>query len=208
LFKSNKPCRYAALCVFLAIPVQASASSQAQAQPAIDPVTVSVPSLAFTDAGAAKDFDKYFYFWRENVDYNKAYADIVECDAYARGMAFRLGEGGSDFDSYNSYFAQPSLPAVAGDVIGSLIGAALAKPVNKLMDRALAAPKRRTAHRANLRVCMGYKGYRRYGLPKVIWQAFNFDEANGDVAEGTRQRMLIQQARISSGPRPGQPELK
>jgi hypothetical protein len=69
-------------------------------------------------------------------------------------------------------------------------------------------PARRKAHRTNMRVCMGYKGYQRYGLPQAIWQSFNFDDAATAPAEADRQKMLMQQAKIASGPRPLNPELK
>ncbi len=62
--------------------------------------------------------------------------------------------------------------------------------------------------KANLRVCMGYKGYRRYGLPRAIWQSFNSDAVKPEPTEAERTRMVIQQARAASGPLPAQPELK
>jgi hypothetical protein len=194
-----------ALAVFLAALVPAAAAAQSEGPAPVDPATVTTPSLDFTeDAAAAKEYDKYFYFWRAETDFAHAYADVTECDAFARGMAFNLGNGSDS----NVYYIPTNLAEAVGAPLGAALGAALAKPMNRLMDRAMAAPKRRTAHRANLRVCMGYKGYHRYGLPKALWAQFNFDEAINPVDDATRQTMLLQQARIASGPQPTKSELK
>lgn len=75
------------------------------------------------------------------------------------------------------------------------------------MDAIIGSAKRRGARRANMRVCMGYKGYHRYGLPKQIWEQINFDEGNSSPTESDRQKMLMQQAKIASGPKPANPEL-
>ena len=54
---------------------------------------------------------------------------------------------------------------------------------------------------------MGYKGYDRYGLPKDRWEQFNFEEGNRTVGEEDRQKYLMQEAKVASGPKPEQGEL-
>jgi hypothetical protein len=56
----------------------------------------------------------------------------------------------------------------------------------------------RKARRTNMRRCMNYKGYDRYGANKDVWQRFNFEEGLKSVHEDDRQRMLAQQAKVAS----------
>lgn len=59
----------------------------------------------------------------------------------------------------------------------------------------------------NMRRCMGYKGYARFGLQKDLWQKFNFEEGLSKKSGETRQIMLAQQAKVASGERPTAKEL-
>jgi hypothetical protein len=49
--------------------------------------TLQMPKLEFSatpeDAG---NYDKYYYFRRADTDFATAYADITECDGYARAL--------------------------------------------------------------------------------------------------------------------------
>ncbi len=53
-----------------------------------------------------------------------------------------------------------------------------------------------------MRRCMNYKGYDRFGLDKQLWEDFNFEEGNRQVAEADRQQMLARQALVASAARP------
>ena len=64
--------------------------------------------------------------------------------------------------------------------------------------------ERRRLKRLNLRNCMHFKGYDRYGLAKDLWTEFNFEEGNGRKPEAERERAILMQARVASGPRPQQ----
>ena len=153
---------------------------------------IVVPSLDFNEQPAmVKAYDKYFYFHREGTTFAEALADLQECDGYARGLAYRVK-------------ADPDDPLVKNSLVGPIFEAIGARWADKMFG----VPARRKAHRTNMRVCMGYKGYQRYGLPQAIWQSFNFDDAATAPAEADRQKMLMQQAKIASGPRPLNPELK
>ncbi len=152
----------------------------------VDPSTISVPDINFTETPElAKNFDKYFFFHREGTSFEEALADIRECDDYARGVSFHL-----NYDNpymYGQY-------GMAG-ALGGAIGAAIA-------DAIFGSAARRRMRWQNLRICMGYKEYQRYGLPKQAWEAFNFSEGNSRISERKRQVFLQQQARVASGPRP------
>ena len=85
-----------------------------------------------------------------------------------------------------------------------MIGGAIA---SVLIDAVVGSAERRKARRLNMRTCMYYKGYDRYGLRKDLWQEFNFDEGNGREDEDDRSRALLMQARVASSPRPQQEVL-
>jgi hypothetical protein len=61
--------------------------------------------------------------------------------------------------------------------------------------------------RINMRKCMHYKGYSRYGLAKENWSPFNFEEGFDGLKEAERQTLLARQAKVASGPAPAGKEL-
>lgn len=158
------------LCV---IGLALASAARAQEASLIDPAAIEVPGLEFTPTAAIeRDYDKYFYYHRDDTDFATALADLRECDAYARGISLRA-DGGPN---------------------GALVGLAT--------DAIFGAAQRRDIARRNLRVCMGFKDYRRYGLPRSIWEQIHSPEAPGETGEARRQRLLQVQARIASGPQP------
>ncbi|MBX3561531.1 MAG: hypothetical protein KF780_06915 [Sphingomonas sp.] len=157
----------------------------------IDPATIDLPNLDFTpDPDIESNYDKYYYFHRADADFDTAYMDILECDGYARGLTHRVPY-------------QPVPYAYAG-TIGGAIGGAIG---NALADAIYGSAERRRQRRYNMRTCMGFKGYRIYGLSKPLWEAFNFEEGNRRIDEGERLRLLQIQARVASGPTPRQGEI-
>lgn len=145
----------------------------ARAQPGPSTDAIEVPSLDFTATPAIEgDYDKYFYYHRDDTDFATALADIRECDAYARGISLRLD----------------------GAMSGALAGA--------LTDAIFGAAQRRDISRRNRRVCMAFKEYRRYGLPKSIWEQLNPEAGSDGNEEAARLRRFRIQARVASGPRP------
>lgn len=157
---------------------------------AIDPASVPMPNLAFTpDAEAERNYFKYFFFHRADTDFASAYADIQECDGYARGLAYRTAY-------QQPYMPYPiTLPTAVGGAIGGAIG-------NAMADAIFGSAERRMQRRAIMRTCMGFKGYTAFGLSKDVWEAFNFDEGNSSLPEARRHEFLRMQARAATGPRP------
>lgn len=158
---------------------------------AVDPETIAVPSLAFeiTPANAA-DFDKYYYFNRADTDFRAALSDLLDCDGLARGLS--SGRGWAD----TPYPYNTTAAGAAGGIIANLLVSAI-----------FGSAEIRRLRRVNMRNCMFYKGYQRYGLDKEIWENFNFEEGLDGVSEEARIGFLRQQARIASGPRPQQEAL-
>lgn len=169
---------------------QESAAPASEAPPALpDPSKIVMPDLSVTPtAQDAQDFDKYFYFNRADTSFAQAWADITECDALSSGIAYRAG-GSEPYPGY--YGSQYGV----GGVIGGMIGSALADAIH-------GSAARREIRRENMRNCMGFKGYLRYGLPKDVWEQFNFEEGNGRKPEDERAMALAQQAVAASGPQP------
>lgn len=184
-------------CVALALLVAMPAAGQAQAiksEPEMKIFTaaeieaVEMPNLAYKpDPLIAADFDKYFYFHRDGTDFSQAYADITECDSLASGIDFYM-------DSSAMAGAMANYGVLAGG-IGGAIGGLMA-------DAIFGSAERRRIKRVNLRNCMYFKGYDRYGLEKDLWQAFHFEEGLSRENAKDREAALLKQARVASGPKP------
>jgi|GEM_PF-1795756 hypothetical protein len=129
-------------------------------------------------ASDAADFEKYYYFRRDNTDVRTAFADISECDGYARGLRSNLP------NNYTYYYG-----------VGGLVGGA----IGSLMSEAIiGSALKREARRQTMRTCMAFKGYDRHGVSKKVWQYFNFEEGLTAVPDGERRRRLLQQAAVAA----------
>ena len=71
-----------------------------------------------------------------------------------------------------------------------------------MADAIFGSAERRRIKRVNLRNCMFFKGYDRYGLEKDLWQAFHFEEGLSRENAEDRAAALMKQARVASGPKP------
>lgn len=152
---------------------------------------VEMPDLAFTETPEmAEDYDKYFYFHRDGTDFDTAFADISECDALASGIRF-FASPEPYMTSYQAVSQYGLGPALMGNAVATLV-----------VDAIAGSSERRRIRRINLRNCMGFKGYSRYGMERERWQSFNFEEGHVRVEGGKRLAFLMQQARVASGPKP------
>jgi len=157
-------------------PFGASTVTNADAQ------TVTMPKLDYTPSATDPvGFDKYYVFRRADTDFATAYADIAECDGYARGL-----QSGITYQQVPYPYAGTMAGAVGG-MIGNAIAAAI-----------FGSAEKRRMRRVNMRTCMNYKGYDRIGLPKSVWDDFNFEEGLSSVNEEKRHRYLRQQALVAS----------
>ena len=190
--------RYVLASAALAVAVASTASAQAiKNEPPVrhfsdeEIAAIAMPDLAFEETPEiVDDYEKYFYFHRDGTTFDQAYADVTECDALTSGLSYYAG-------GYPGYYpGQYGLGGVIGGAIGSL-----------LADAIFGSAARRQQRRTNLRTCMYYKGYDRYGLAKDLWQEFNFEEGLSHEEADARQAALLQQALVASGPRPDQEVL-
>ena len=147
-----------------------------------DAQSETMPKLAYTSDGTeAADFDKYYAFHRADTDFATAYGDIAECDNYARGLQSGIGDVQVPY---------PYAGTMAG-ALGGAIGSAVAMAV-------FGSAEKRRLRRINMRTCMNFKGYDRYGLPKSLWDEFNFEEGLSGVNDTKRQHYLKLQALVAS----------
>ncbi len=154
------------------------------AEPQAAPADVGAQVAAYRPAAEDEgQFRKYFFFRKTGVSPQDARADLAECRGYTRGLVYapllpkhvppaRWAVQGADSHMYG----------LGGEVALALVSPALV--------RAVAA--------ANLRKCMGFKGYERYGLSKDLWEALNPKDAD---------QALALQAQIAAGPAPAQAAL-
>ena len=159
---------------------------------------VEMPTLGFDMRKAkVKDFKKYYYFHRDETSFEEAFADISECDALSSGLAAYT----RDAEPYTGYYVnQYGMAGAIGGEIGSAIGYAIA-------DAVYGSSERRALRRINMRNCMGFKGYQRYGVPKKLWKTFNFEEGGGREDDAIREAAFMKQAKVASGPKPQQEVL-
>lgn len=145
-----------------------------------DPASLAPQDMAFAETPAmVKDYDKYFYFHRQSTSFVEALTDLRECDARARG----IWQGKTARNE--------TAGGMAYGLVGGLANALIFVPAQDRLFR-----------RANLRRCMFFKGYARYGLPKALWEAFNLQHIEAATPERDIQMSLARQALVASGPRP------
>ena len=152
----------------------------------VDPATIAMPELAFTPTPEIeRNYAKYFYFHRDNTDFETALADLRECDQMARKMS--------------NASAQINVPyPYAGTMAGA--GGGLLAAI--IIDATKGAADRRSMRRLSMGNCMTFKDYKTYGLSKDLWTKFNWEEGNSEPEDAERIEKLRLQAKVASGPRP------
>jgi hypothetical protein len=145
---------------------------------------VTMPDLKFAETPEIiENYDKYFFFHRADTSFDQAFEDISRCDALSAGISFS-----TSMDISPALVQYGVLGGAVGGVIGNVIG-----------DAVFGSAERRRIRRINMRNCMGFKGYARYGLEKDLWQTFNFEEGGTRVTGKKRTDYLLKQARVASG---------
>lgn len=152
----------------------------------VDPATLEMPELTFTPAPEIeRNFAKYFFFHRDDTDFETALADLRECDQLARKM-------NSAAPAINVPYPYTNTLAGAG---GGLLAALI-------IDATQGSADRRSMRRVTMKNCMTFKDYKTYGLPKELWVKFNWEEGGSEPPEAMRIQKLRLQAKVASGARP------
>lgn len=156
-----------------------------------DAAKLEMPKLTFDETPEdAANFDKYYYFHRAGVSYADAYRDVVECDGYARGLQSGMGY---------TQVPYPYAGTLAG-AAGGMIGNAMAMAI-------FGSGEKRRLRRVNMRQCMNFKGYQRYGLRKDLWEEFHFEEGLSGMPDERRFDFLKRQALVAANATPAGKDL-
>lgn len=125
-------------------------------------------------------FARHFFFHRPGVSLEEARADLAECKTYASSAMFLPRSPGS-------LPPDPEVlpPIVSGGSVGPLVG--------NLAFGLIEGGERAKIAAANMRKCMGFKGYGRYGLSDPLWKQLN---------AGSPEEALLRQARLAAGAAP------
>jgi hypothetical protein len=155
---------------------------------------LTMPVLAFTpSAEDVLDYDKFFFFHRDQTAFAEAYSDIKECDSLASGFSYYGGNSSAMAGATAQY-------GLAAGAIGGAIG-------NLIADAIFGSAERRRLKRISVRNCMNFKGYGRYGLNGDLWKKFNFEEGMGRKREDVREDAMQLQALVAAGPKPSSKDL-
>ena len=169
-------------------PLSAAAQEAAPAAAAMpDPATVTVPDLAFKPTRRdIRNYDSYFYFSKPGIGYEKAFADIMECRSYSQVFQFMLQT--PDFVPWGSEPYEADMSKQYGNAAFQfgLIGVGV---FGFAMDIVSGYDKN-----SNMRRCMGYKGYKRYGTAYSVWR--QIDKGKDEAPK------IARLALIASGPAP------
>lgn len=157
-----------------------------------DPATVKVPALPLTIGPKERiDADSYFYFHKDGVSYETAFADLEQCRLYAgsarqftlppKFVALGTNVITREFDRTDHmqwYYQQYGM-------VGGMTASIMAAIIVPMVDE--------DNRNATMRRCMGYKGYQRYGLSSKAYKQIDSDSP----AEKTARLALL-----ASGPKP------
>ncbi len=135
--------------------------------------------LAYRPA-ADDTFARHFFFHRPGVPLEEARADLAECRDYAADAMLWPRE-------------PKSLPPDPKTLPPNVSGGPLGPVAGGLVFGLVEGGERAKIAAANMRKCMGFKGYDRYGLPDALWKQLN---------AGTPEEALLRQARLASGGAP------
>jgi len=180
----------AALAVFLAgwlasTPALAETETMLKPLERPDAATVAVPDMAFTPGKAdIRRFDDYFYFHKDGVSYDRAFADLDQCRMY--GQMVQLIPQIPAYVPLGGDAVKPPGPSGSNAfMMSGFVGVFLAEIIiaNAMESRAIATERK----------CLAYKGYLRYGTSRNI-----FKQIDG----GTDTEKLARKALIASGPAP------
>ena len=165
-----------------------------------DLASIAVPDMASFKPTQSdiRRFDDYFYFHKDGVSYERAFADLDQCRRYgmvAQGLAITptvvpLG-GLLVKDAPKPGMFDPTYNTnTFGSPLGSAIGYALVSMIAASYLDELA--------QGTIRRCMMWKGYSRYGTSRALWK---------EIDKGNDAEKLVRRALLASGLKPAMAAL-
>lgn len=160
----------------LAVSVASQGNRQAPAPPT--PASIAAYQPGRGDDG---NFWRYFFFWKAGVTSEQARVDILECRDYARDPALwaRIPERMPLDGGVRGADGTEGGYGLAGAIAFDLVSGGLERRISL----------------TNTRRCMGFKGYRRYGLSAQLWRGLH---------EGSGEEVVTRLTAVASGVEPGQ----
>ena len=152
-----------------------------------DPAGIAVPDMTVPqDKSDARRFDDYYYFYKPGVVYERAFADFDQCridgiltPMFAPVPVF-VPIGGDAITPLRPSDDFARMTLTFGNLGGIIAGTLIAE--GEIENTA-----------GTNRKCLFYKGYKRYGTSRKI---FN------DIKAGTEQEQIARKALIASGAAP------
>lgn len=156
-----------------------AASAQTVAPP--DPATITLPDLTPSrDPQVVENGWKHFYFHKQSVSYEQAYADFADCYRF-----LLVPYVNARLPTFAPWPEKPGFTTVQPvnnyGLVGGIIGGMVVGPVI------------RRAMQARMRRCLEPRGYVRYPIPEEAWEQLTDKFSQGSIAL---------QAKAASGPRP------
>ena len=150
-----------------------------------DPSILSVPPLPLPFT--AKDIEAgetRYYFHKDNVSYQTAFGDFLLCSQYA--LTVDLAARPKNYVPLGSDIPAP-------DATGNFSLKVMSNPSLGIIGGIAAAFIEEDARKAAMRLCMIYKGYKRYAISR---------KAYGDITRGGDTNAIAKLAIVASGPSP------
>jgi len=147
------------------------------------PATLSMPPLPlpFTEKDR-RDSNSRYYFHKEGASYQAVIADLMLCTEYSHTVT--LVARPKDFIPLGSIVMAPdrrgTIAMNAFATLG-LVGAMLGAYVESEMAE------------GNMRLCMSYRGYKRYAVSRAAYR---------EITRGSDTETMQRQAIVASGPAP------
>jgi hypothetical protein len=183
IVKQTVTAALSAALLFLASASQADAPTTPPAPP--DPAKLSVPPLPLPFIEKDRqDSDSRYYFQKDGVSYQNAFADFQLCSQYS-GTVVLVAKPRDYVPLGTDLVATDTSEDAAPQVIppyGGLVGA--------LLFDAFVAPE---INASAMRLCMSYRGYKRYAVSSAAYR---------EITRGNDTEEMARQAIVASGPAP------
>ncbi len=164
----------------------ASSVVQGDSAQSVDPTTISLPDLGSAPPSHSETYEDDFYFYKPGVPYQTALSDIKECDFYSRVLnptsrVLPFVPVGKSIDPESTQAKVLTNAWFMYGPVGMAIAAIAIDSVRSDMQH------------SNMRRCMQFHGYQRYGTSGSI-----SSELSGDGPQKLEAKLAL----IASGRHP------
>jgi hypothetical protein len=148
-----------------------------------DPASITVPDMASFKPTPLdiRRFEDYFYFHKDGVSYERAFADLDQCRGY--GMVA------------HGLVLTPTVVPLGGPLVKDApkLGSPMGGFISYVLVNMIVASYLEDLGQGTIRRCMMWKGYSRYGTSRALWK---------EIEKGNDAAKLARQALLASGLKP------